>query len=120
LELGSLAAVKRMLAAIDGFAALPLSAVAEEVARGDLVILASPPWAFLLYSIVRLKTPEPSSAAMRLIEGLREAEAANAEEEARLAAIMLPELGLSSPPAPPAAEPASAPARPSRRQQSGA
>jgi DNA-binding transcriptional LysR family regulator len=90
VELSSLAAVKRLLAVSDGITPLPLSAIAQEVASGEVVILATPPWAFLAYGIVRLKANEPSSVAMRLIESLREAEVEFSREEERLAAVMLP------------------------------
>jgi DNA-binding transcriptional LysR family regulator len=120
VELSSIAAVKRTLKACDGIAPLPLSAVADELASGDLAILASPPWAFLAYAIVRLKAHHLSVVATRLIDSLREAAVACSEEEERLAAAMLPAAEARSRAGPGPAGPASAPTRPSPPQRSGA
>jgi DNA-binding transcriptional LysR family regulator len=120
VQLGNCTAVKRMLARCDAIAPLPLPAVAEELASGDLAILTSPPWAVLAYGIVRLKGREPSAAAAVLMDSLREAEVAYSDEEERLTAAMLPAAEAPSSAGPRAAAPASAPARPSRLRRSGA
>lgn len=85
VELNHLAAVKRLIADSDAITALPLICVGDEVARGDLVILGTRPWAFLSYGIVRLKGQAPSAVRANIAHALREADAECSREEARLA-----------------------------------
>lgn len=120
VQLGNATAVKRMLARCDAIAPLPLPAIAEELATGELAILTSPPWAVLAYGIVRLKGRTPSAVAGSLMDSLREADSAYSDEEERLAAAMLPAAAAPSRAAPGAAVPASTPATRLRRQRSGA
>lgn len=88
IEIGSLAAAKRLLANSDAIAPLTLSCVAEEVARGSLVLLLTEPWMKTGYGFLSLKDRVPSAAARALIGCLREEEATLLREEAALAAVV--------------------------------
>jgi len=118
VQLGTQTALKRMLARCDAIAPLPLPAIAEDLASGDLVVLTAPPWAVLAYGIVRLKGREPSAAAAGLMDWLRESDVAYSLEEERLAAAILPAAEPHSHARQGAATGAPAPATPSRRQRS--
>jgi DNA-binding transcriptional LysR family regulator len=86
VELPSLAAAKLVLAKSDAIAPLTLPCVAEEIERGSLVVLGTESWASSGYGLVSLKGSEPSAAALRFCECLREAEAALVREESLLLA----------------------------------
>jgi hypothetical protein len=90
-------AVKQVLLGSDAIAPLMLSGVAEEITSGTLVPLATEPWAFTGYGLVRLKTHAPGAAASRFCECLRDAEAALVRSEPQLLAAHPP-----MPKAPPA------------------
>ena len=90
LEVSSLHAVKKVLLASDAIAPLTLSCVADELARGTLAPLATEPWLFTGYGIVRLKGHAPGAAAVRFCECVREAEAALVREESQLVALHAP------------------------------
>lgn len=85
IEVGNLAALKRIVQGSDAITALSLQCVAPELANGSLVLLSTESWMRLSYGIVRLKGPPPATAIEALFGLLREAEAANAREEAKLA-----------------------------------
>ena len=55
VEIGNLAAVKRLIAKSDGIAALSLPFVADELRDGSFVLLGTEPWMSLAYGIVTLK-----------------------------------------------------------------
>jgi DNA-binding transcriptional LysR family regulator len=90
MELGTLAAVKRVAATSDAIAPLTLPCVAEEVKRGTLAVLGTEPWLFARYGFVSLKGHALSAAAKRLREDLRKAEAALVRDESRLVALYSP------------------------------
>lgn len=107
VELGTLAAVKRLVADSDAIAALPLPTLAEELERGTLAVLGTEPWMTLRYGFVGLKGRDPGAAAVELRALVREAEAKLRRDEARLAARFVPEPKRRPPagrPAVPASE----------------
>lgn len=90
IECASLAAAKQIIGGSDGIAGLTLPMIAEDIARGSLVVLGTAPWVFTQYGVVTLKGAPRSAACSRLIRCLEEAEGELAREEARLAQARLP------------------------------
>ena len=87
VELASLHAVKQVLLGSDAIAPLTLPCVADELARGTLVVLATESWVYTQYGLVRLRGHTQSAAASRFAECLREEEAALVRDESRLVAV---------------------------------
>ncbi len=90
MELASLHAVKQVLLASDAVAPLTLACVADELSRGTLALLATEPWLFTGYGIVRLKGHAPGAAASQFCECVRDAEAALVRQESQLVALHAP------------------------------
>lgn len=86
IEIASLAAVKRVVAKGDGYAALSLPLVADELRDGSLVLLGREPWMTLEYGFITLKGRSLTPAASALRDHTRKAEAALLLEESALAA----------------------------------
>jgi DNA-binding transcriptional LysR family regulator len=86
VEIGNLAAVKRLIAKSDGIAALSIPLVADELRDGSFVLLGTEPWMNLAYGIVTLKDRPLSPSAGALRDLIRSAEAALLLEESALAA----------------------------------
>jgi hypothetical protein len=79
-----------VLLASDAVAPLTLACVADELSRGTLVLLATEPWLFTGYGIVRLKGHAPGAAASQFCECVRDAEAALVRQESQLVALHSP------------------------------
>jgi len=83
----SLSMMKRIAAASDAVAILPMRALFEEVATGALVLLPPrPSWLHGRFGIVRTRDRDLSEAALRFVEALREVDRdtdARAREEER-------------------------------------
>jgi len=90
VEFGNFRAVKRLVMTSDSIAGFPYPEIADEVARGELVLLLTEPWLVLRYGIVALKGRALGDAARELRECVREAEADFVREETRLLARRLP------------------------------
>jgi DNA-binding transcriptional LysR family regulator len=93
VECASLAAAKQIILGSDGIAALSLPMIAEDIARGSLVVLGTAPWVFVHYGVVTLKGIPRSAACERFIRCLEDAEADLTREEARLVKEHLPDAG---------------------------
>jgi DNA-binding transcriptional LysR family regulator len=87
VELPSLHAVKQVLLGSDAIAPLTLPCVADELARGTLVVLATESWVYTQYGLVRLRGHAQSAAASHFADCLREAEAALVRDESRLVTL---------------------------------
>lgn len=90
VEVGNLAALKRIVQGSDAIAALSLQCIAPELANGSLVPIATESWMRLGYGIVRLKGQPPAAPVAALCALLRDVEAASAREEAKLASRHVP------------------------------
>lgn len=84
VEFGNFRALKRLVMTSDAIAGFPYPEIADEVARGELVLLLTEPWLFLRYGIVALKGRVLGDAARDLRECVREAEADFVRAEAQL------------------------------------
>jgi hypothetical protein len=71
-------------------APLMLSNVAEELGQGTLAVVGTEPWSFANYAIVSLRSQAMSAAASRFQGCLKDAEAALAHDESRLAERHVP------------------------------
>lgn len=86
MEIGSLAAVKRIALDSDAIVPLTLPCVAQELGAGTLVALGTAPWLHARYGFVSLKGLPLPAAARALRDHLRDAEAALVDAEAAMAA----------------------------------
>lgn len=88
IEFSNLSAAKRIVSCSDAIAPFMLTSIAEEVARGELVVLGTEPWMFTRYGLVALKGHSPNPDVRKLRERLREAEEELARNELLLAATL--------------------------------
>ena len=86
MEIGSLAAVKRIALDSDAIAPLTLPSVAQELRDRTLVALGTAPWLYVRYGFVSLKGQALTAAARAVRDRLRDAEASLVREEAQLVA----------------------------------
>jgi DNA-binding transcriptional LysR family regulator len=90
LEISHVAGVKRVLQHSDAIAGLSVACVAEELERGEVVLLGRENWMSLGYGIIRVKGHAASAATTAFCEAVRAAEAALLREEEKLVARHAP------------------------------
>ena len=84
LEFNALDAVRKIVLGSDALMVAPLACVADELERGQVVVLGSEPYLAVRYGIVRLKSQPLTAAGVRFREYVLEAERAITEQERTL------------------------------------
>ncbi len=92
IECSTIENAKRIVARSNAICALMLCNAAEELERGQLVVLGTQAWSYANYGVVSLKGQAPTAAAVRFRTCMHAAEADLAQREIALAATHLRRL----------------------------